>query len=114
MMPYACAKQQAERANSCIIHEFSRALHAKKDTLFQGGAEDDITRIGVAKLAKKYGAKVIAFAGSVTPDAGACNDAGIDAFFPIIRGVTTLEEAMDPQTATANLEAAAEQVFRLL
>lgn len=70
--------------------------------------------IGVAKLAKKYGAKVIAFAGSVTPGAGACNDAGIDAFFPIIRGVTTLEEAMDPQTATANLEAAAEQVFRLL
>jgi len=57
---------------------------------------------------------VIAFAGSVTDDVGACNGAGIDAFFPIIRGITTLEEAMDPETAKRNLSAAAEQVFRLL
>ena len=70
--------------------------------------------VGVASLAKKYGAKVIAFAGSVTADATACNDAGIDAFFPIVRGVTTLEEAMDPVNAKANLAACAEQVFRLL
>ena len=70
--------------------------------------------IGVAKLAKKYGAKVIAFAGSVTLDASACNHAGIDAFFPIVRGVTTLEEAMDPQNAYTNMRAAVEQVFRLL
>lgn len=70
--------------------------------------------VGVASLAKKYGAKVIAFAGSVTADATACNDAGIDAFFPIVRGVTTLEEAMDPANARANLAACAEQVFRLL
>ncbi|MCI8292011.1 MAG: glycerate kinase [Hespellia sp.] len=70
--------------------------------------------IGVAKLAKKYGAKVVAFAGSVTEDAGACNAEGIDAFFPIVRGITTLEEAMRPDCAKANLFAAAEQVFRLL
>ena len=70
--------------------------------------------VGVAELAKKHGAKVIAFAGSVTPDAGACNAAGIDAFFPIVRGVTTLEEAMDPENAKANMRACAEQVFRLL
>lgn len=70
--------------------------------------------VGVASLAKKYGAKVIAFAGSVTKDASACNDAGIDAFFPIVRGVCTLEEAMDPANAKANLSACAEQVFRLL
>ena len=37
--------------------------------------------------------KVIAFAGAVQRDARACNDAGIDAFFPILRGVVTLEEA---------------------
>ena len=49
--------------------------------------------VGVAKLAKKYGKKVIAFAGAVQRDARACNDAGIDAFFPILRGVVTLEEA---------------------
>lgn len=70
--------------------------------------------VGVAALAKKYTAKVIAFAGSVTKDAGACNQAGIDAFFPILRSITTLEEAMDSDTAKANMAAACEQVFRLL
>ena len=51
--------------------------------------------IGVAKTAKKYGKKVIAFSGSVTKDAIACNQEGIDAFFPILRRIVTLEEAMD-------------------
>ncbi len=37
--------------------------------------------IGVAKLAKKYGKKVIAFSGCVAKDAEICNDHGIDAFF---------------------------------
>ena len=40
--------------------------------------------IGVAGTAKAYGKKVIAFSGCVTRDAVACNDAGIDAFFPIL------------------------------
>lgn len=70
--------------------------------------------VGVARLAKKYGSKVVAFAGSVTPEATACNAAGIDAFFPIVRGITTLAEAMDPQNAKSNMTAAVEQVFRLL
>ena len=66
------------------------------------------------RIAKKYGKKVIAFAGSVTDDAGACNEAGIDAFFPIVRGITTLEEAMEPERARKNMELAVEQVFRLI
>lgn len=70
--------------------------------------------VGVARLAKKHGAKVAAFAGSVTEGAAACNDAGIDAFFPIVRGVTTLEDAMKKETAQKNMAAAVEQVFRLL
>ena len=70
--------------------------------------------VGVAKLAKKYDCKVIAFAGGVTDDAKACNAEGIDAFFPIVRGVTTLEEAMDKETAKSNMAAAVEQVFNLL
>ena len=70
--------------------------------------------VGVARLAKKYYAKVIAFAGSVTKEASACNKEGIDAFFPILRSVCTLEEAMDPANARANLTATVEQVFRLL
>lgn len=70
--------------------------------------------VGVARLAKKYGKKVIAFAGSVAEDAGKCNEEGIDAFFPILRGVTTLEEAMTPETAKRNMSLTVEQVFRLL
>ena len=70
--------------------------------------------VGVAKLAKKYGKKVIAFAGAVQRDARACNDAGIDAFFPIIRGVVTLEEAMKNENAKQNLADTAEQVIRLM
>lgn len=50
--------------------------------------------MGAAKLAKSYGNKVFAFAGSVTRQARACNDQGIDAFFPVLRDITTLEEAM--------------------
>ena len=70
--------------------------------------------VGVAKRAKKYGAKVIAFAGSVTPEATACNEVGIDAFFSIVRGITTLEEAMKTEYAKNNMSMTAEQVFRLL
>lgn len=70
--------------------------------------------IGVAQMAKKYGKKVIAFSGCVTDDAVLCNEYGIDAFFPILRTVTTLEEAMKPDVARKNLVAAVEQVFRLL
>ena len=70
--------------------------------------------VGVARLAKKYGAKVFAFAGGVTKDAGECNAAGIDAFFPIVRGVTTLDEAMVPKNAKENMILAVEQVFRVI
>lgn len=70
--------------------------------------------VGVAKLAQKYNAKVIAFAGGVTKDAKACNQAGIDAFFPVVRGITTLEEAMNPENARQNIADTAEQVFRIL
>ena len=70
--------------------------------------------VGVAKLAKAHGAKGLAFSGSVTKEAVACNQAGIDAFFPILRRIVTLEEAMEPSTARSNMTASVEQVFRLL
>ena len=57
---------------------------------------------------------MIAFAGAVQRDARACNDAGIDAFFPILRSVVTLEEAMDPENARKNMADTAEQIFRLI
>lgn len=70
--------------------------------------------IRVAQLAKKSGCMVIALSGSVTKEAASCNAAGIDAFFPILGSILTLEEALRPATATENLSRTAEQVFRLL
>ena len=69
---------------------------------------------GVARLAKTFGKPGLAFAGAVTRDAAACNKAGIDAFFPILRSVVSLEEAMDPKTAASNMVDTAEQVFRVM
>ena len=69
---------------------------------------------GVAAIAKKYGVPTVAFAGALASDAETCNEGGIDAFFPIIRKITSLEEAMDENTARENLKATAKQVFLLL
>ena len=70
--------------------------------------------IGVANIAKKYQKPVVAFSGCVTKDAIACNEAGIDAFFPILQEVVTLEDAMNPDTAAKNMIATVRQVFRLI
>ena len=69
--------------------------------------------IGVARLAKEYDKPVIAFSGCVTKDASACNAAGIDAFFPVLRSVVSLEEAMDVKNAAENMADTVEQAFRL-
>lgn len=70
--------------------------------------------VGVAKLGKKHQKPVIAFAGCVTEDAKILNQHGIDAFFPILKGICSLDEAMNTQNAYANLADTAEQVFRLV
>lgn len=70
--------------------------------------------VGVARLAKRYDKPVVAFSGCVTEEAGLCNEHGIDAFFSILRTVCTLEEAMDPQNASQNLQNTVEQAFRLI
>lgn len=70
--------------------------------------------VGVAEIAKKHGKPVIAFSGCVTDEAKACNEHGIDAFFPILREVVSLEEAMKPENAYRNMADTAEQVFRLV
>ena len=70
--------------------------------------------IGVASLAKKHQKKVLAFAGAVTQDAKECNQNGIDAFFPILRGIVTLKEAMDKENAHRNMVDTVEQVFRVV
>lgn len=70
--------------------------------------------IGVAEIAKKYNKMVLAFSGCVTEDAVVCNKYGIDAFFPILREVQTIQEAMNTKNARKNMVATVEQVFCLL
>ncbi len=68
--------------------------------------------VGVARLAKKYGKPVLSLSGGVTEDAKACNDWGIDAFFPIVKGPCSLQEAME--NGSKNLTDTTEQAFRLI
>lgn len=103
-----------------ILHAINLETHIKEaDVVVTGEGKLDFQTamgkvpVGVAHLAKKYGKKVIAFAGSVTEDAGKCNEEGIDAFFPIVRGVTTLDEAMNKENAKRNMRLSVEQVFRI-
>lgn len=69
--------------------------------------------VGIAGIAKKYGLPVIALCGCVGDGAEICNQHGIDAYFPILRSITTAKEAMKPETAKKNLADTAEQIFRL-
>lgn len=70
--------------------------------------------IGVAKMAKKYGVKVIGLAGATTEDAVKCNEEGIDAYFSIVNRAMTIEEAMDKETASNNMTATTVQIFNLI
>ena len=70
--------------------------------------------IGVARVAKDAGKMVLAFSGCVGDGVEAVNQAGIDAFFPVLRRITTLDEALEKSTAAANLTATVEQAFRVL
>jgi glycerate kinase len=70
--------------------------------------------IGVAKLAKKHGIKVIAFAGTVTEEAIKCNEEGIDAYFSIVNGPISLEDSMDKEMARKNMVNTVVQIFNLI
>ncbi|RXZ79670.1 glycerate kinase [Paenibacillaceae bacterium] len=70
--------------------------------------------LGAAKLAAKHAIPVIALAGSVGPEAKALNEAGISAYFPILSGPMTLEQAMNPAIAAQHMKSTTEQLLRLL
>ena len=70
--------------------------------------------IGVAKLAKKYGKKVLAFAGNITDDASICYEHGIDAFYQITPKTQSLQEAMKPSVARENMIHTVDQVFQFI
>lgn len=70
--------------------------------------------IGVAKLAKKHNCKVIGVAGATTSKARKCNEEGMDAYFSIVNGAMSLEEAMNPEVAYENMKQTTEQIFNLI
>lgn len=70
--------------------------------------------IGVAKLAKAHNKLVIAFSGCVTDDAIACNKEGIDAYFPTIQALDTLENILKEDIAKKNLYNTVVQTFNLI
>ena len=70
--------------------------------------------VGVARLAASLGVRTVALCGCVGDGAEAVNDAGIAAFFPVLRRISTSEEAMEPMAAARNIADTAEQMFRCL
>ena len=70
------------------------------------------TPVGVAMIAKKYNKPVIALAGRVGNDIDVLYDKGIDAIFGIMRGVTSIEEAL--VKGPENVEKTSENIIRLL
>jgi glycerate kinase len=70
------------------------------------------TPLGVAITAKKYNKPVIALAGRVGDNIEVLYEKGIDAIFGIMKGVTSLEEAL--KKGQVNIEKTAENVVRLL
>ena len=70
------------------------------------------TPLGVAMIAKKYNKPVIALAGRVGNDIDVLYEKGIDAIFGIMRGVTSIEEALIK--GKENIEKTSENIIRLL
>lgn len=96
------------------------SIIADADFVFTGeGRLDEQTAmgkapIGIAKIAKKHDVKVIALAGAVSSGATKCNEEGIDAYFPIIQGVCTIDKAMQKDNAINNMVKTTEQIIRLI
>ena len=70
------------------------------------------TPMGVATVAKRQGVKTIAFAGKVEAGSENLYDVGITSIFGILRGVTSLDEAL--KDGIKNLEKTVENVVRIL
>ena len=74
--------------------------------------------IEIARLAKKYKISVIFLAGTISDKEiytlNASTKGIIDASFSILRGISTLDEAMNKKIAISNLENTVSQVFNLL
>lgn len=70
------------------------------------------TALGVATVAKKYNKPVVALAGRVGDDIDILYEKGIDSIFGIMRGVTTIDEAL--KNGKENIERTSENIARLM
>lgn len=70
------------------------------------------TPLGVATVAKKYNKPVIALAGRVGDNIDVLYEKGIDSIFGIMKGVTTIEEALEK--GKENIEKTSENIVRLM
>lgn len=70
------------------------------------------TPLGVATVAKKYNKPVIALAGRVGDGIEVLYDKGIDSIFGIMKGVTSIDEAL--AKGQDNIEKTAENIIRLM
>ncbi|WP_123054762.1 glycerate kinase [Clostridium sp. JN-1] len=103
-----------------IVIKYSKLEEKLKDAdiVFTGEGSIDFqtqygkTPVGVARLAKKYGKHVIAVAGSVGDDIDILYEKGIDSIFSIVRGVTTLDNAL--KNGQSNVEKTIENIMRLM
>ena len=69
---------------------------------------------GIAALSKKYNKPCIALSGCIGEGANICNDIGIDAYFPILQNVVTLDEALNKENAYKNTVSTTIQVMNLI
>lgn len=70
------------------------------------------TPLGVATVAKKYNKPVVALAGRVGDDIDILYEKGIDSIFGIMRGVTTIDEAL--KNGKENIERTSANIVRLM
>lgn len=72
--------------------------------------------VAIAALAKILSphCRTVALCGGSLPGAEAVNEKGIDAFFPIPAGPTSLEDAMQPEATRKNLTRTVQQILGLL
>ncbi|QPJ84931.1 glycerate kinase [Sarcina sp. JB2] len=70
------------------------------------------TPLGVATVAKKYNKPVVALAGRVGDDIDILYEKGIDSIFGIMRGVTSIDEAL--KNGKENIERTSENIVRLM
>ncbi|WML33164.1 glycerate kinase [Clostridium sp. OS1-26] len=70
------------------------------------------TPLGVATIAKNYNKPVVALAGKIGEDIDILYSKGIDSIFGIMKGVTTIEEALEK--GQENIERTAENIIRMI